>query len=76
MDITKRATIYFDADLHRALRLRSAATNRSISEMVNDAVRMALTDDAEDLADCDLRQSEPSLNFESFVAELRRDGRL
>jgi hypothetical protein len=76
MDETKRATIYFDADVHRALRLRAAACNRSISDMVNEAVRMILAEDAHDLKDADQRQAEPSTSFEEFVTSLRDSGRL
>jgi hypothetical protein len=76
MDETKRATIYFDADVHRALRLRAAACNRSISDMVNEAVRMTLAEDANDLKDADQRQAEPSTSFEEFVTSLRDRGRL
>jgi hypothetical protein len=76
MDETKRATIYFDAEVHRALRLRAAACNRSISDMVNEAVRMTLAEDADDLRDADQRQDEPSSGFEEFVTSLRNSGRL
>jgi plasmid stability protein len=76
MDETKRATIYFDADVHYALRLRAAACNRSISDMVNEAVRMTLAEDADDLKDADQRQAEPSTSFEDFVTNLRDSGRL
>jgi plasmid stability protein len=76
MDETKRATIYFDADVHRALRLRAAACNRSISDMVNEAVRMTLSEDADDLRDADQRQAEPSSSFEEFVTTLRDSGRI
>ncbi len=76
MDETKRATIYFDADVHRALRLRAAACSRSISDMVNEAVRMTLSEDADDLRDADQRQDEPSSSFEEFVTSLRDSGRI
>ena len=76
MDETKRATIYFDAEVHRALRLRAAACNRSISDMVNEAVRMTLAEDADDVRDADQRQDEQSIDFEEFVARLRNSGRL
>jgi hypothetical protein len=76
MDETKRATIYFDAEVHRALRLRAAACNRSISDMVNEAVRLTLAEDADDLRDADQRQDEPSSSFEEFVISLRDSGRL
>ncbi len=76
MDETKRATIYFDADVHRALRLRAAACSRSISDMVNEAVRMTLAEDADDLRDADRRQDDPSSSFEEFVTSLRDSGRI
>jgi hypothetical protein len=73
---TKRCTIYFDADVHRALRLRAAACNRSISDMVNEAVHMTLAEDADDLRGADQRQDEPSPGFEEFVTSQRNSGRL
>jgi len=76
MDTQKRATIYFHPDIHRALRLRAAATDRSISDMVNEAVRAALAEDAEDLAAFDERKNEKDLSFETFVKGLKRRGRL
>ncbi len=76
MDETKRATIYFDAHVHRALRMRAAECNRSISDMVNEAVRMTLAEDADDLRDADLRQAEPSSSFEELVTGLRNSGRI
>ena len=56
MDDSKRATVYFDAEVHQALRLKAAATDRSISDVVNEAVKLALAEDAEDLAALDKRQ--------------------
>ena len=76
MEDSKRATIYFDAAVHQALRLKAAATDRSISEMVNDAVKSALTEDAEDLAAFDERKSERSTSFELLVRDLRKRGRI
>jgi plasmid stability protein len=76
MEDHKRATVYFDATIHQALRLKAAATDRSISGMVNDAVRAALAEDAEDLAAFDQRGVERSKSFESFVRSLRQRGRI
>jgi len=76
MDTTKRATVYFDAEVHRALRLKAAAADRSISDMVNDAVKVVLAEDAEDLAAVAARRKEKNLSFESFVQGLRRRGRI
>jgi plasmid stability protein len=76
MEKAKRATIYFDAHVHQALRLRAAASNRSISEMVNEAVQFALAEEADDLRDVEFRQAEPSADFEDFVAILRESRRI
>ena len=76
MDNSKRATVYFASDVHKALRLRAAASDRSVSDMVNDAVRMSLAEDAIDLDAFASRQSKKSVSFESFVTGLKRRGRL
>ena len=73
---TKRATVYFDPDIHLALRLKAAETDRSMSELVNEAVKLALAEDAEDLAAFEERASEPELPFEEFVKDLRRRGKI
>ena len=73
---TKRSTVYFDPVIHRALRLKAAETDRSISDLVNDAVKAALTDDAEDLAAFDERSSEPNLSFEEVLKDLKRSGKI
>lgn len=70
----KRATVYFQPELHRALRLKAAETHQSLSELVNDAVKLALAEDAEDLAAFDERAQEPALPFEEVVKDLRRRG--
>lgn len=63
---SKRATIYFDPDLHRALRLKSAETEYSMSELVNEAVRLVLAEDEEDLAALEERMNEPTIPFEKL----------
>ena len=72
----KRATVYFDPEIHRALRLKAAETDRPISDLVNDAVKLALTEDAEDLATFEDRAREPNLPFESVVKDLKRRGKI
>lgn len=74
--LTKRATIYLDPGLHRAIRLKSIETARSVSDLVNDAIRDELAEDASDLAAFDERKNEPTLNFETFVKELRHHGKI
>ncbi len=72
----KRATIYFEAPLHRALRLKSAETATSISEIVNAAVRQCLAEDADDLEAFHERANEPRVSFESVVRDLKQRGKL
>ncbi len=72
----KRATVYFEPDLHRAIRLKAAHTNRSISEIVNDAVRMALQEDEEDLAAFEDRVAEPVMTYEALLKDLKKHGKL
>ena len=72
--VQKRATVYFDPALHRALRVKAAETDRSLSDIVNEAVKLSLLEDAEDLAAFEARASEPSLAFEDVVMDLKRSG--
>ena len=76
MSDPKRTTVYFEPDIHRALRLKSVVSERSMSEMVNDAVRTSLAEDAEDLAAFDDRVGESTIDFEDFVKKMKRSGRL
>ena len=73
---TKRATIYLYPELHHALRLKSVETNRSISDMVNEAVQLSLAEDAEDLETLSNRDKEPDLLFEDVVKDLKRRGKI
>lgn len=68
--------MYFDPEVHRALKLKAAAIDRSVSDMVNDAVRAALAEDAEDLEAFELRATESEMAFEDLVKSLRRRGKL
>lgn len=72
----KRATVYFDFQLHRALRMKAAETDESISDLVNAAVRRSLAEDAEDLAAFEERAREPSLAFEAVLKDLKKHGKL
>ena len=74
--LTKRATVYLDPMLHRALRLKSAETSRSMSELVNDALKLSLAEDADDLAAFEERAHEPLVAFESVLKELKQHGRI
>ena len=72
----KRATVYLEPAIHRALRVKAAETDVSVSELVNDAVRLRLAEDAEDLEAFRNREKEPTSSFESLVIALKRRGKL
>jgi hypothetical protein len=73
---TKRSTIYLEPDLHRAVRLKSVHTNRSISEIVNDSLREALREDQEDLDAFEQRADEPVMSYETLLNKLKADGKI
>lgn len=75
-DNPKRATIYFDPVLHKALKIKAAETSSSISELVNSAVRQSLREDAEDLAAFEERAGEPLVSYRSLIKKLKKEGRI
>ena len=75
-ETSKRATVYFEPALHKAIRLKAAHTNRSVSDIVNDAVRLALREDQEDLAAFDDRVAEPTISYEALLKDLKAHGKL
>jgi len=74
--LTKRATVYFDPALHRALQHKALETSRSLSDIVNDAVQNTLAEDAEDLSAFEERVNEPLISYEDLLKELKANGRL
>jgi hypothetical protein len=75
-DSPHRSTIYFDQDLHRALRMKAASTSRTLSDLVNEAVRLSLREDEEDLAAFEARAKEPTMSFEALLKDLKAHGKL
>jgi hypothetical protein len=76
MPAARRSTVYLDRALHRALKMKSAATEVPVSELINRAVKLALAEDAIDLAAFSERAKEPSRTFEAVLKDLKRDGLL
>ncbi len=73
---SKRSTIYFDSELHIALRVKAAHTQKSVSQLVNDAVRLTLTEDQEDLAAFEERGNETTISYEALLNDLKAHGKL
>ena len=74
--LAKRATIYLDPQLHKALRIKSIETSHSMSELVNEAVALILAEDAADIAAFKKRAHEPLITFEEALKELKRHGKI
>ena len=72
----KRATVYFDPNIHRALKIKSIETSKTISELVNEAVKGVLSEDAEDIAAFEERTNEPLISFSEMLKRLKKDGRI
>ena len=73
---SKRSTVYFEPEVHQALRLKAAVTDRSVSDIVNEAVRHALQEDQEDLAAFANRISEPTITYEELLNDLKAHGKI
>jgi hypothetical protein len=73
---TKRAIVYLEPELHKALRLKAVETSRSVSDLVNEAIRQALAEDLEDITAFDERAGEPLMSYDEMVKRLRKDGRI
>jgi len=73
---SKRVTIYLQPEYHKALRIKAAETESSVSELVNEAVQNALREDAMDLEAFETRSDEPLITFEKVLQKLGEDGKL
>jgi hypothetical protein len=74
--LSKRSTIYLDPVLHKALRMKALETSRSMSELINEAVKEALAEDAEDLSAFEERANEPLVSYDKMIKRLKKDGRI
>lgn len=75
-NLSKRSTVYFDENLHQALRMKAITSHRSLSELVNDAVTLMLAEDQQDLSAFEQRVSEPTLSYEALLDDLKAHGKL
>lgn len=76
METARRTTTYLQPDLFKALKMKAAKIDRSVSDLVNEAVRLSLAEDAIDLEAIDQRRNQPDRSFDDFVKDLRKNGRL
>ncbi len=73
---TKRATVYFDPEIHRIIKLKALDTNRSISDIVDEAIRLELAEDADDLQAIKERENELTISYEELIADLKAHGKI
>ena len=74
--LSKRSTVYFDPSIHQALRLKAASTQLSFSELVNEAVRLLMREDQEDISAFSERIKEPEISYEVLLNDLKKHGKL
>ncbi len=75
-DAATRSTVYFEPELHHALRIKAAHSQRTLSDIVNEAVRLALREDEEDLAAFRARAHEPLITYEELLKNLKAHGKI
>lgn len=73
---TKRTTIYLDPKLHQIVKIKALETSRSVSDLVNEALRHELSEDQEDLAAFEERAGESTISYEKMLKELKADGKI
>ena len=75
-ELSKKSTVYFEPDIHQALRIKAASTHQSVSEVVNEAVRISLSEDQDDLASFEKRADEPIISYEELLEDLKSNGKI
>jgi hypothetical protein len=74
--LSKRSTVYFDPDIHQALKLKAAGSDTSLSELVDEAVRLLMLEDQEDLKTISDRVAEPTISYEVLLNDLKKHGKI
>lgn len=75
-NLSKRSTVYFDPDIHQALKIKAASTGSSLSEIVDEAIRLLMLEDQEDLEAIADRVAEPVITYDALLKDLKRHGKI
>ena len=75
-NLSKRSTIYFEPEIHQALKMRAASSHLSVSELVDEAVRLLMREDQEDLKILSERADEPEISYEALLEDLKQHGKI
>ena len=74
--LSKLSTVYFEPEIHQALRVKAASAHLSVSEVVNEAVRLLMQEDQEDLNAFSERVDEPEISYETLLNDLKKHGKI
>ncbi|TWH76637.1 hypothetical protein LX59_00682 [Azomonas agilis] len=75
-ELSKRSTVYFEPSIHQALKMKAAISQVSVSEIVDEAVRLLISEDQQDLEAIAERNDEPEMTYEALINELQADGKI
>ena len=75
-NLSKRSTVYFEPSIHQALKMKAASSDVSISEIVDEAVRLLISEDQQDLQAIAERVNEPEISYERMINDLKADGKI
>lgn len=74
--LSKRSTVYFEPAIHQALKVKAASSQLSVSELIDEAVRLLMSEDQEDLAAFSARESEKEISYEALLNDLKKHGKI
>jgi hypothetical protein len=74
--LSKRSTIYFEPAIHNALKIKSASSHLSVSELVDEAVRLLMKEDQQDLSAFSERENENEISYEALLNDLQKHGKI
>ena len=75
-NLSKRSTIYFDPSIHQALKVKAASSSQSVSELVDEAIRLLMEEDRFDLEAYEKRKKEPEITYEELLKDLKKNGKI
>jgi hypothetical protein len=75
-NLSKRSTVYFEPNIHQALKMRAASSHLSVSELIDEAVRLLMSEDQEDLAAVSERLNETEISYEELLNDLKSHGKI
>lgn len=69
-------TVYLDPRIARAIKMKAAASGKSVSDFANEGLAALLREDERDLRIFRERKNQPTRDYDEVVREMKRDGLL